>query len=353
MSNMLDYLRWRGDLELTRDPFGEVDGLIFSELSYFRLESVPSLALPVPLKELPSLLRGRDFAKSRSAEQDKTLLELLASGRRFREALLCEYTHELDDNIGMQFAAMTFLLPDQTLFLAFRGTDGTLTGWKEDFSMAFSPAVPAQQMAQDYTASIAGQIDLPLRLGGHSKGGNLAVYAAATVPEEVRRRIRSVWTYDGPGLNPEVFHSASYAAVEERIHSYVPEASVIGMLLMHPEKYVTVKSDSGGIAQHYPFTWQTMGPSFVHARELTEGSRSMENATAQWLRSVSESERREFVDALFRVLETSESNKIGPEMLIGFLKNPAALTGAIRQMSPQVWQNLLRLLQALIGPNTK
>ena len=89
------------------------------------------------------------------------------------------------------------------------------------------------------------------------------------------------------------------------------------------------------------------------ARELTEGSRSMENATAQWLRSVSETERREFVDARFRVLETSESNKIGPEMLVGFLKNPAALTGAIRRMSPQVWQNLLHLLQALISPNQK
>ena len=170
-------------------------------------------------------------------------------------------------------AALTVLLEDGSAFLAFRGTDGTLVGWKEDFNLSFLDVVPAQLEAADYVQTFAAGFSGPLRLGGHSKGGNLAVAGAALAGMKARDQIRSVWSFDGPGLNAYLLARPGYSELLTRIRSFVPKSSVVGLLLAHEEPYTVVDSDQEGLFQHDPYSWQVQGPGFVRLEEVDPGSR--------------------------------------------------------------------------------
>ena len=182
MTNMFDYLTWRGDLTFTQDPVNSVDALVFSTLSYIRyagvLETDPNGVMT--LKDAAEELLALDVPESRyRSKTDLELLRAAADTLRFGSTRLCMYRDRLIPEQETQFAAMTFLLDDGTMFLAFRGTDYSLVGWKEDFNMSFQQVVPAQLLAEAYVREVGAEYFLPMRLGGHCKGGNLAVFAAA------------------------------------------------------------------------------------------------------------------------------------------------------------------------------
>jgi len=195
MANTLDYIRWRGDLTFTQDPPNPVDALVFSALVYIRyggrVESQPTV--PISLKEAAEdFFAGDNYEALVRVKNDLTLLRLAANSVRFGSARLCMYQDQLIPEQETQFAAITFLLDDGSMFLAFRGTDSTLVGWKEDFNMTFQQTIPAQRLAVRYTLAVAQEYVAPMRLGGHSKGGNLAVFAAARSSPMVQQRILQV-----------------------------------------------------------------------------------------------------------------------------------------------------------------
>lgn len=305
MTNMFDYLTWRGDLTFAQDPVNAVDALIFSTLSYVPyagdLERDPSAV--VTLKAACETLLGQESLENRCrAKIDLELIRAAAETVRFGSARLCMYRSRLVPEQETQFAAVTFLLDDGTMFLAFRGTDYTLVGWKEDFNMSFRQVVPAQLLAEKYVREVGAEYFLPMRLGGHSKGGNLAVFAAARSSPVLQKRILEVYNNDGPGFTGYLMGDPGYLAMVPRIKTYVPQSSVIGMLLEHEEPYTVIRSKSHGVMQHDPYTWEVVGPGFIPVPEISQSSVFLDKTIKTWYANMTDQERNQLVDVLYQVL---------------------------------------------------
>lgn len=343
MSSILDYLRWRGDLPLTSIPLGEVDGLILSQLSMLLWEEGLAAGETATLKSLGGRLKGKPFAVGFTAENDVKLLDAVAGSERFGGVVIADYEHAFDDEAGIQFAAVTFSLPDGSLFVSFRGTDNTLVGWKEDFAMTYSRSVPAQEAAAGYLRRAAEGCHGRLYVGGHSKGGNLAMFAAARLEDGARGRIAQVYNNDGPGFNDGALARDIYEKLQGQLLSFVPQSSVIGMLLNHPERYEIVESDSIGIWQHDPYSWQVEGPRFVRRPALAGDSVYVQNVVRRWLSEVEEEERCLFIETLFRVLKSTDARSFGKEFWLGLFTHPREVLSAIQDIDPESRQKINRV----------
>jgi len=311
LPDLYDYLAWRGDLPMDQAPLNPVDSLILSNLSYIHFDELlpGDLLRPVSLRQaaegfltLPKGLR-RDRVR---IKEDEEMLRALADVPRFAALQLAFYDDRFAPEAEMQFAAMAVLLGDGSAYLSFRGTDSTLVGWKEDFNMSFLDTVPAQRAAVDYVERFAAHFPGSLYLGGHSKGGNLAVFAASLCRPAVRDRIRGVFNHDGPGFTSRVLESPGYQELLTRIHSFVPQSSVIGMLLEHEETYTVVKSRHIGIFQHDPYTWEVMGGDFIRMEEVTAGSRITDRALKSWVAGLSPQQRSQIVDGVFELITSND-----------------------------------------------
>lgn len=310
MANIFDYLKWRGDLTFTQDPVNPVDALIFSTLSYisFTGRAAADQTACVTLCEAAEEFFARSEQVCR-VKRDLELLQAAADTVRFGQSRLCMYRDELIPEQETQFAAMTFLLDDGTMFLAFRGTDLTLVGWKEDFNMSFRQTVPAQLLAVAYARDVAAEYYRPMRLGGHSKGGNLAVFAAARSSPMLQKRILEVYNQDGPGFTSYMMGDPGYRNVVPRIKTYVPQSSVIGMLLEHEEPYTVIRSKSVGVMQHDPYTWEVLGPGFIPVDEITQSSQFLDATIKTWFAEMTDLERGQLVDVMYGLLATGGVDK--------------------------------------------
>ena len=315
MANLLDYLDWRGDLTLEQSPFNEVDNLILAELSFVDFKDI----VPAPGEGDSVILREaaeRFFARFPEGERIDMgvlvpsaipeMLRKMADSRRFGDMKLNCFVDHLDVGRGEQFAALAIETGDKTLYLSFRGTDDSLAGWKEDFELACMPEVPAQKKALAYVRDVAKQFPRKkLRLGGHSKGGNLAVYAGVFCPESVQKRIIAVWSNDGPGFHEDLLDLPEHKRVAERIYSIVPKSSVVGMLLEHEEDYTVVDSDQLGFMQHDGFSWQVLGDHFITLRQVTRQAPLSDQELRGWVHGLTVEQRETFVNAMFDVLSAS------------------------------------------------
>ena len=313
MSDIFDYLTWRGDLTFGNAPLCPVDALIFSILPYIRLETyVPDSpkAEPVRLADAASAYL-RDHPAGAARDEHRRLLERLIASPRFAPLRLLAAQKELDFEDGMQFAALTVLLPGQNLFVSFEGTDDTLVGWKEDLRMSYECPVPAQLRAKEYLRAVAAAH--PLRrifVGGHSKGGNLAMFSAVHSGPEHRHRIRAVYNNDGPGFCDDTISSPDYLEMRDRIHTYLPQSSIVAVLLEHDSNYKIVKSDTVGIMQHDAFSWQVLGNDFIYATGRTAFGEDTEEILDRFVKELSQERKRAFSEALFTVLEAAEQDTI-------------------------------------------
>lgn len=321
MANLLDYISWRGDVPFSGAPFNEVDGLILSRLSYLFLDGIApkafSGAVPLPAAQAQY---GAGTGRRILLPEDPALLREMAACRRFRGLRICGCRSRFEKKSETQFAALACLLEDGGAFLSFRGTDATLVGWKEDFNMAFMTAVPAQQDAAAYLAEAAGALSGRLSLGGHSKGGNLAIYAAANAAPGVQGRIDAIYNNDGPGFERQVLQSSGYLAVQEKIRSFVPQSSVVGMLLEHDGDYAIIHSTQAGLQQHNPYSWEVLGPRFLRVDSATESSQFVNRTLKAWLSSLSPQDRARFVDGLFEILSATDAKTL-PELSDKWFKN--------------------------------
>lgn len=262
-----------------------------------------------------------------------------ASNPRFADSQMNAALEIFSADQQTQFAAVTFRLPDGTLVVAFRGTDDTLVGWREDFNMAYQYPVPAQRTAADYLEKIGRLWDGPLILTGHSKGGNLAVYAAMNAPDDIQDRIEQIYSMDGPGFQQNVIESYEYSAIADRITKVVPELSIIGMLLKAPpsERRIVVTSQADGVMQHSGYTWQMDGDRFHTVPDIAPSSRTFNEAVNEWLAGMSQRQREHAVTALFRILESSghanvsEIMHAGPGIIPDIVGSYVGLSGEDRK----------------------
>lgn len=313
MADLFSYLQWRGDLSLRQVPLNCVDNLLFSTLVYVDFLGIvpPDDAHPVPLHvAAEAFLALADREERVRLKTDLKLLEAMAAAPRFRDVRLMYYQtrHLLEEET--QFAAMTYLLPDGTAFLCFRGTDYSLVGWKEDFNMSFRDSIPAQVEALAYTEEFARKNPVLMRLGGHSKGGNLAVYAAAKSAPDIQQRIITVYNNDGPGFTQSLMGDAGYLRMVPKIRTFIPESSVIGILLEHEEPYKVIKSRQVSILQHESYSWECMGGDFVYAEALSEQSQFLDKTVALWIADMTPQQRSDLVDALYNLLRSGGASQV-------------------------------------------
>jgi hypothetical protein len=315
MPNVFDYLKWRGDLRFEQDGFNEVDNLILATLSYMDFGGIvpgPASDAAVPLHKAAALVR--EMNKTRTAgpflSRFPALLEKAVVTNRYRDVALSRYVNEVDEEKPNQFSALVFSLNDRAHYIAFRGTDDNLAGWKEDFLMGFKDVVLAQQQAADYVGTIVPRLRGDVTLGGHSKGGNLAVYAAASASDRIMKKIVAVYNNDGPGFQTSVIQSEGYKKILGRIQTFIPESSVIGMLLEHGESYRIVSSTEKGIMSHNSVTWEVCGNAFVHASELSKASRQLNQTLRSWMDQLSLPQREQFTEALFEIITASGAQTV-------------------------------------------
>ena len=239
---------------------------------------------------------------------------------------------------------------DNTYFVAFRGTDDTLVGWKEDFNMSYILAVPSQLEAVSYLEKVAEKVRGKLRLGGHSKGGNLAVYAAVQCKEEIQERIIEIYNNDGPGFSKEMLISEPYNRVRERIWTIVPQTSVVGMLLEHEEEYLVTKSSQSGIMQHDPLSWEVLGAKFVYLDDVKKNSRILDRTLKNWINKMTREQREEFVMVLFHVIDETGAKNLS-ELSEDKLGNLGALiktAKAVKHMTAEDQEMLVKVVRGLI-----
>ena len=352
MPNLMDYLAWRGDLTLAADGWNAIDALAMATLCY---TDFPDAGLPGArwsVRELATMLPPAP-ADNAHAVQREALLRRMAATNRFGGLMLRDFVNEVDTARSMQFSAVTADCPDGSTLVAFRGTDSTLVGWKEDFMMTFETPVPAQIAAAAYLQRAAASAAGPLRVTGHSKGGNLAVYAAMNMPETAQARIESIYSFDGPGLDDASIQSERYARIRSRIFSFLPQASIVGLLLAYHPDYRVVKSTAmGGISQHDTFTWQVEGPRFVEAEQVNRGSEAIDQALHEWLRECAPDQRRVFVNTLFDILQSTNAVQLS-DMRRNVRGSATAILEATRRIDPatgrMIWDLLGRFLQIGAG----
>jgi len=291
-------------------PFSPVDSLVLSTAAYLRFPcSVPGVSDWRGIR-LQELFRAEEFPAMFHipwmAEQIRQLFTALACSPRFRDILVMGYREVLDPAAEKQFSAVTFRLSPGLHYVAFRGTDSTFVGWKEDFNMTFQCPIPAQAEALDYLAQAAFHCPGQLLVGGHSKGGNLAVYAASCAEEDVQNRILRVHSHDGPGFLPQVLQQPGFLRMAPRVERVLPQSAVVGLLLEQEEPSRVVKSSRPSVFQHDPFSWEVRDGCFVDSEKLSASARYADRTLTAWLESISVEERERFVDTLYGVLNTND-----------------------------------------------
>ena len=329
MANMFDYLTWRGDLSLSQSPFQDVDSLILSTMSYIFFDGIVAEKLEerITIGEMAEqfLSRPQEEWKFRIPE-DERLLRALKESDRFNNMELCGYVNKLDFQTEKQFAALTILLGDGTVLVAYRGTDYSLVGWKENFNMCFMDDVPAQLDAAAYLTRVAEAFpNNKLRVSGHSKGGNLAVYGAAMCPKEVQERICVVYNHDGPGFRETMLEREGYQNILPRMKTFLPQFSVVGMLLEQKGERIVIRSNEKGIMQHEPYSWEMIGADFVKQEGLTEKSYFLDSTVTRWMGGLTEEQRESFIDAIYAAVAATPVDHFGeavvsPKMIISTLQ---------------------------------
>lgn len=310
MKNIIDYVRDSGELGFDVKPFCAADSVVLSQLAYLQFDAAKGmkdkprdavrLAETIPMRGIPALVQGTFMP----AKNEKLLLAILES-ERFREIKCYAHVSELDQQTQKQFSATTFLLPTGVHYAAFRGTDATIIGWKEDLNMAFLSAVPAQEAAVRYLDGIAKSARDILLTGGHSKGGNLALYASLKSAPETRKRLRGIYNHDGPGFREDLLKDEVYQSLLGMVQSTIPRDSVVGMLLQHDARYRVVECASIGLFQHDLFTWGVEHGDLLYAGTLSTTSMVLAKSLEEWLSKLDTTQRERFIDVLTQVMDAT------------------------------------------------
>lgn len=355
METIIDYVQRKLD-SFEDDSLNDVDSLVLSQLSYLSLgEACPAAAGDegVPLRDFHKAeLLGTLLSGQRDPEPNRVLVSLVAASPRFRGLRVCLYASKFDEAREEQFAACCFDFPNGDRYVAFRGTDATIVGWKEDFNLAVRYPVPAQDDAAAYLKLAARKPGL-LFAGGHSKGGNLAVHAAMNCSDEVRTRLVAVFDHDGPGFSHKVVASPAFAKVSDRVRKTVPQGSIVGMLFESVEHYRVVASRGVGMVQHNPFNWgvdvaaSTFSPAVLSASSAFGG-----RTLGEWLDSLDDAERAQFTESLFSLFSAGEATHFYGEGVVS--PSASSVARAFAEADPSVRASLAyavgMLVKASVAP---
>jgi len=332
MANILDYITWRGDLSFVQAPFNEVDNLILARISYLPFDKLIKENEVITLQETYKRFNEYNVEELDILQkEDLDLFPLVAKSNRFGKLLLSNYVNKIDLEEEKQFSVITIRLLYNTIYISYRGTDNTFVGWKEDFNMSFKELVPAQIDAVQYLEEVGKKWKGNIIVGGHSKGGNLAIYASTFCNKKIQKKIVRIYNNDGPGFNKKIIESNEYKNIVEKIYTYIPQSSVIGRLLNNEGSNIIVKSTQVGLLQHDVYSWKVLGNKFVHSEELTDGSEISTRMIKEWLEKVGPDKREQFIDILFQILNTTNAETF-PKLTSKWFSNARIILKSYKDM---------------------
>ncbi|MBR5372371.1 MAG: DUF2974 domain-containing protein [Oscillospiraceae bacterium] len=352
MTNILDYLDWRGDIRMEKDPFNTVDAIILSEICYLPLEHLAPKAFCIgkPLLEIAKAFQPdavKTSEKPLTFQDDVILLKKAVKSERFRSVRIMGAKRITDPAQNVQFAAFTCVLPTGEYYITFRGTDSSIAGWKEDFSFSYENETAGQRYATEYLNSHDGASH-ELLIGGHSKGGNFAVYAAVSCVPRVKKLIRRIYSFDSPGFRDEFAASEAYHAMLPLIVSVIPQSSLIGQILTSHTEHRIVHSHAGGIMQHFMYSWEIMRNHPVYTEELSRLGVLINRTLRHWLSTVDDDSRRSLTEALFDVISASDADTFG-EISQNKLKSVKKIYAAMKALDPDQQWVVRKVIKKLIS----
>ncbi|MGN1148870.1 MAG: DUF2974 domain-containing protein [Lachnospiraceae bacterium] len=345
------YIKKYGDYTFMEKPINDVDSLVLCQFCYLKFDGlVPLVTENRKSVTLQEIYAHPDYEKlyadERYEKDNRALFEALLHSRRFKHMKMNCYINIVETEWETQFSAITFLLEDSTMYIAYRGTDETIVGWKEDFNMAFQSPVPGQAYAAKYLNIVTGRLYNRFYVGGHSKGGNLAVYAAMNCTSQVQERIIKIYSMDGPGFRKEVLEKYRYDEIADRIVKILPHSSMVGMLFETSPNYKVVESRTFGLLQHNPYTWLIEGDDFVYVKDLYESRRFADDTLNEWVESMDEEQRKIFVDTLYQVVSASEAENL-IDLTADWKKSMNGIVAAMKEVDDETKQMLKKIIKAL------
>lgn len=354
MSTVFEYIKWRGDLTFPTVKLGEVDAIMFAMISYINYGKLCH-------GEIRTM---KDAAASYCADgkYDKVSLGLImpskninrcfceaARAKRYRDALISDFEDRTDYAKGYQFGAITYHIDGGRMVVVFRGTDDSIVGWREDCRLAFLDEIPAQRMAVEYLEAVAAKYpNEKIYVTGHSKGGNLSLYAAVKCSDAVKDRIVRVYAFDGPGFSSSFFASEEYGKIKEKISVILPQSSTVGTMFEKGDKFTVIKSTNSGLLQHDPYSWELDGPRFIKYKELSRAGKNNEEQFRRRMRKMTTDEKREIVETLFDVVDATgaktltEFSRGGLKKFNTIIKTYGGLNKEKREMISEI---VLRMIE--------
>ena len=308
MGNINDYLAWRGDIPINnRFKFNEIDSMILSRFSYMRFDKI-KMSRVETIESVSNKMRvlGNDEFLYNG---DKELITNLGDSDRFKDMIVTDYVKIDDKSNEKQFGAVTIHISDKEMYISYLGTDATINGWKEDFNMAFMDNVPCQVSGREYLEKMCKKYPgKKVRIGGHSKGGNVAIYSAITTSDDIQNRIIKVDNYDGPGLSKVILNKFCNNKILNKIETFIPQDSIIGRILYRKEKVTVASSIEKSILQHDIYSWQVIKNIMIRSNTTTENSEDFNKTISEWLETTTNKQRKIFFDSLFEVINSTKAN---------------------------------------------
>ena len=319
MPTIFDYLKANQYDSFYDKEFTVLDALALTELAYLPFEDlVPAeisvqnyISLQHLAEQFEEKFQGKYPPLGMVNAHRLKLLSYLSSFKRYKHIRALGFANDVSLDSQKQFAAITYQIRPKEYLVVFRGTDDSIIGWKEDFHLTYMKEIPAQLAARDYLKEVLDKLDGMVWLAGHSKGGNLATYAACHVETSIQDRIQKVYSFDAPGLHSSIRNSDNFKAIEGKILSIIPENSIVGMMLETPETDLVVKSKTFGLLQHLMVSWEIEGDQFKVVPKVTEDSIQVDQTLKTWTANLSEEELRDFFDLFFGLFIEADIHRFG------------------------------------------
>ena len=352
MANINDYLKDYGETKLSKlAPLNELDQLILARFSYLPFKKIKLLKRETigTIAQKMSVLKKSDFRWP----EDQEYIELLGSSKRFAKMRISDYVNNDDSNLERQFSAVTIHLNLRLLYISYFGTDESITGWKEDFNLAVLEEIPAQVEGHNYLKRVELRYFWKkIHMGGHSKGGNVAIFAAIKAKDRIQKKIQGVYNYDGPGLRKKIADKDTGSfKILKRIHSFIPQESVIGRLFEHQEGLTVVYSVAENVYQHDIYSWQIKNRGFVRSKTTKRGD-LINHTINKWMQSATQEEMKIFIDGMFEIFTTVKLNnpielmrewkRFAPKIVKEFLNTPKEQKKAISDIWWRLGESLIR-----------
>ena len=350
--SVIDYLEEYGGRTFVERPFGNPDVVALSQLCYLKFDGLIGEGKTATLrglhnhKSMAVMLEDPKYAR-----ENGKLFDRLSSSIRFRDLKISHYRNIIDKELETQFCAMTFHLPGSINFVAFRGTDETMVGWKEDFNLTYMDQVPAQRLAVEYLTEAADRLVGRFFVGGHSKGGHLSIYSAMHVPEAIQKRLINIYCLDGPGFMKSMLANDGYERIRERIVKLIPQSSVVGMMSEVDDKYTVIKSSGIGLLQHNLYKWEIERGELVVEENINNRARVFDKTVKEWIEGLDPERRQKFVDSLYDIITSCDAdNRV--DFVANFVKNVAQIRKTLQELDEETAQMLKEVVRMLLSSAT-